>query len=144
MNRRLRVIESGYGRDKGWFVEVGGHRLAALTDCQWEDMFWDSYRVEPLATDPLLLELVLSDEFWNRIDIYRQVYRSRAFDEVAPNAFPACRDTGTDVSETGRVIMRGLYLAVPEYPWDGVLRLCHRLRTRPAGLSYRMPESGSS
>jgi hypothetical protein len=113
MNRRARLIESNYGRACGWYVEVAGQRLAALIDCQWEDMFWDSYCVEPLTSDPEQVALVLSEEFWNRIHIYQQVYRNREFDEVAENAFPACRDAGSGVSASGRVVLRGLYL-VPD------------------------------
>jgi hypothetical protein len=37
--RHLRLIESNYGRDSGWYAERGGQRLAVLTDCRWVDMF---------------------------------------------------------------------------------------------------------
>jgi hypothetical protein len=124
MSRRLRIIVSGYGRDHGWFVEVAGETVAVLTDCRWEDMFWDSYLVEPATPDT---GLVLTEGFWNRIDVYQPVYRSREFGEVAPHAFSARRDPGTGVSLTGRVVMRGLYLDVPSYPWDGLLLWYRRL-----------------
>jgi hypothetical protein len=123
MSRRLQIIESNYGRDQGWFVEVQGRTLAVLTDCRFEDMFWDSYRVEPTAADPEQAALVQSEEFWNRLDVYQPVIRDRAFGEVAPNAFAAWREPGLGVSLTGRVSMRGLYLVVPSCPWDGLV-LC--------------------
>jgi hypothetical protein len=75
MSRRLQTIESNYGRDQGWFVEVAGKTVAVLTDCRFEDMFWDSYRVEPTASDPDVAAPVLSEEFWNRIDTYQPVFR---------------------------------------------------------------------
>lgn len=40
MNERLRIIETNYGRDCGWYVEVNGQKIARLVDPKWEDMFW--------------------------------------------------------------------------------------------------------
>jgi hypothetical protein len=120
MYRRLRILESNYGRDFGWYVEAEGRRVAALTDCRWEDMFWDSYRLEPLTTDPALF----SDDFWDRCDIL--VFCNREFGGVAPNAFPSLR-AGSAARETGRVHMRGLYLVVPCYPWDCLFLWARRL-----------------
>jgi hypothetical protein len=121
MSQRLRIIESNYGRDPGWLVEVAARQLAILSDCRPEDMFWDSYRVEPLSADATEAALVLTEDFWNRLDVYRPRYCSRAFAVAAANAFAAWRSPGTGVSATGRVSMRGLYLNVPSYPWDGFL-----------------------
>jgi hypothetical protein len=58
------------------------------------------------------------------------VFRDRAFGEVAPNAFAAWREPGLGVSWTGRVSMRGLYLIVPSYPWDGVVLWFRRFSRR--------------
>ena len=115
MGRRQKILESNYGRNLGWYVEVERQRLAVLTDVQWVDMFWDSYRLEPLTND---LEMLYSDQFWDRCD--RIPFRSREFEEVAPNAFP-CGKAGTLLRQTGRISMRGLYLPVPCFPWDNVL-----------------------
>ena len=52
MNRRLRIIETNYGRNCGWYVEVEGRKIARLSDPEFVDMFWDSYRLEPLTDDP--------------------------------------------------------------------------------------------
>jgi hypothetical protein len=128
MNRRLRIIESRHGRDGGWFVEVQGQKVAILTDCRWEDMFWESYRVEPAPSDPEQADAVLTEEFWNRMDVYQPVNRSREFGEMAANAFAARQEAGTGVSVTGRVLMRGLYLVVPHYPWDRLAMWFSRVR----------------
>ncbi len=62
---RRRIFETDYGRDAGWFVEDRGRRVAQLTDWRYEEMFWDSYRIEPLTDDPIEREELLnSDERW--------------------------------------------------------------------------------
>jgi hypothetical protein len=131
MYRRLRILESNYGRDGGWYVEVEGRRLAALTDPQYYDMFWDSYRLEPLTTDPAELEMLFSADFWDHCGGI--TFRSRAFGEVAPNAFPSLL-AGAVLQQTGRLVVRGLYLPVPCYCWDWLLlelrRLWHWLNDR--------------
>jgi hypothetical protein len=114
MYRHLRILESNYGRTSGWYVETEGRRVALLTDCRWEDMFWVSYRLQLLTAEPELF----SDEFWDRCE--KLVFRNCKFGEVAPYAFPALR-AGSAVRETGRVLMRGLYLVVRCYPWDCLL-----------------------
>jgi hypothetical protein len=48
--RRLRIFETNYGREAGWYVEHAGRRVALLTAPRFEEMFWDSYRIEPLTT----------------------------------------------------------------------------------------------
>jgi hypothetical protein len=52
LDYRLRVIESTYGREHGWFVEQDGRTLALLTDPRWIEMFWESYRLVPATEDP--------------------------------------------------------------------------------------------
>ena len=123
MNERLRVIETNYGRDCGWYVEVEGRRVALLTDPQWEDMFWMTYRVEPLTDDIDERALLRTAEFWHSGKI---VYRNRRFGAVAPHAF-AGGDSATRLAATGRLSMRDLYLAVPHYPWDSLLLWFRRL-----------------
>jgi hypothetical protein len=115
MNRRLRILQTDYGRASGWYVERDGRRLAALTDAREEEMFWDSYRLVPLTDDVGEVAELYSDGFWD--DHKRLTFRSREFGEVPPNAFPGGK-AGTALRATGRVCMRGLYLAVPCYPWD--------------------------
>lgn len=113
MWQRLRILETNYGRDAGWYVEHDGRRVAVLTDCRFEEMFWDSYRFAAFTEEPALY----SDEFWG--DLGRLSFVSREFGIAAPYAFPAGRAAQV-LREEGRLLMRGLYLQVPEYLWDGV------------------------
>ena len=114
-NRRSRIIETNYGRDCGWYVEVEGRKLAVLTDPQWDDMFWVSYRMEPLTEDAEERALLYTAEFWY---CGKVVYRNREFDDVV-SAFVGGPGYGP-VAETGRLSMRGLYLMVPDHPWGWV------------------------
>ena len=52
LERRLRIFETDYGRQVGWFMEHHGRRVAELTEPRCEDMFWDSYRIDLLTDDP--------------------------------------------------------------------------------------------
>jgi hypothetical protein len=115
MNRRLRILESNHGRDGGWYVEVDGRRLAALSDCRREEMFWDSYLLDPLTAE---VGTLWSEGFWDRCG--RITFRSREFGDVAPHAL-ACLGAGAMLKESGRLVVRGLYLVVPRRPWDGLL-----------------------
>src|SRR5438128_6180541 len=81
MNGRLRVLETNYGRDSGWYVEVDGQRVAVLTDPRCQDMFWDTYRLQPLTSDPGAMDQFYSAEFWSG----RVVYRNCEFDAIAPH-----------------------------------------------------------
>lgn len=103
---RLQIIETGYGRDAGWIVELRGRQVALLTEPRFEDMFWDSYRVEPLTDDPAEREELLTSS--DRWQVGGFVYRNRQFGRVAENAFASW------ISEEGRVHMRALYLDVGE------------------------------
>ncbi|MGL4420271.1 MAG: hypothetical protein ACRCZF_06380, partial [Gemmataceae bacterium] len=53
-DQRLRIWESNYGRDAGWVIERQGEVIAVLTDPRFEDMFWDSYRMDVVASGPEL------------------------------------------------------------------------------------------
>jgi hypothetical protein len=104
--RRLQIIETNYGRDAGWFVEHHGRRVAQLTEPLFDEMFWDSYTIEPLTDDPAEREeLIHSSDLWLDCEF---VCRSRRFGTVATNPFPA----GQPFPEPGRVVMRALYLSI--------------------------------
>ncbi len=103
--RERQIIASDYGRAGGWYVEHNGRRIALLSDPRYEDMFWVSYAIEPLTEDEEERRRLLeSEEFW----LTKFVYRSRQFDEVAGNAFPALKP----FAGPGRVTMRALYLTL--------------------------------
>jgi hypothetical protein len=132
--RRLRLVlfETDYGRRAGWYVERAGQRVALLLDPRFEDMFWDSYRVEPLVEDPEERRRILSDRgWWHQRGL---VFRNRQFDAVADTAFAG----GEVFTEAGRVVMRGLHLGIgPPNCWErAVMWVRRRLggTPRPNGV----------
>lgn len=120
--RRLAIFASDYGRDGGWFVEWQGRRVALLTDPRFAEMFWDSYRIEPITDDPAEVQRLVNDiDWWLELKF---VYRSRQFDEVAEFAFPAGA-----FPEAGRVQMRGLYLNIGQmWLWEKMVVWLRRRR----------------
>jgi hypothetical protein len=128
-NRRLRIWETNYGRDAGWFIERRGQIIAVLTDPRWEDMFWDSYRIDITTEDPELRPLLQTEAFWAKAESEPLVWRNREFGEVAEFAFPAL----APFPEPGRLMMRALYLSIAEpWPWDSLVlwfRTWRRRRT---------------
>lgn len=127
-DRRLRVFETNYGREAGWFVERDGHCVAILSDRRWADMFWDSYaiewvtenpqeRAEPIAEVPCL--------WWGR----QLKFRNREINEVVETAF------ASGPPREGRVFMRGLYLRRSgPWPWEWPFVW---MRRRKAGKEHR-------
>ena len=111
MKDRLRIIEADYGRKCGWYVEVDGRKIACLSDPQFDDMFWDSYQLEPLTEDLEERACLYAAEFWQSC---KAVYRNREFNEAVINAFVggSAAELETRLRETGRLSMRGLYLIV--------------------------------
>ena len=103
---RLRLFEADYGREFGWFVERDGRRLAALVDPRFEEMFWYSYAVEPLATDAGERAAIFREEFWRQPGL---VYRNRVTGEVAPNAFAGGAPT---TMQNPRVLVRALHASL--------------------------------
>jgi hypothetical protein len=124
---RLDLLESNYGRLFGWHVEVAGMPVAALLYSRFEDMFWDSYRIEPLVTDAEERHQMLHDgKWWHQKGL---VFRNRRFHAVADGAF-----AGGDVfTVDGRVIMRGLYLdgAAPDC-WERIVMWTRRRSAQPS------------
>lgn len=103
--RRLQIFATNYGRDAGWYVEENGRRIAQLVDAHFEDMFWDSYSIEPLVDSAEeRLDLLTSSRRWLECGF---AYRSRRFNMVAELAFP-----GGHGPKSGRILMRGLCLQI--------------------------------
>lgn len=121
---RLRIFEGGYGRDFGWFVEQDGATVAVLVDPYWEDMFWHSYRVEPVE-GAALPEVVFAASYWHEGGL---VFRNRFSREVARNAFAGGE---TPTRERPRVWMRGLYSSLRPTVIERVI-LWYRRRRREA------------
>ena len=132
--RRLRIWETHYGRDGGWMVERQHKVVAVLTEPRWEDMFWDSYRIEIIAQDPELQEQILTKEFWIGEGLADLVWRSREFGEVAEPAVTA----SSPFPESGRLMLRGLYLPIREpWPWDWLVLWVRRQLHQGRGRSTR-------
>lgn len=124
--RRLRIFETNYGRDAGWYVEHRGRTVAQLVDPRYEDMFWVSYRIELLAENPQDAELAMSAPRWLACEF---AFRNREFGDIVEHAFPG----GGPFSEDGRISMRGLYLVIPDPSlWERLL-----LRWRKSRLAAR-------
>jgi hypothetical protein len=127
--RRLALFETNYGRQAGWYVERAGQRVALLLGPRFEEMFWDSYRVEPLVDDPEERRRIRSDrQWWHQRGL---VFRNREFEAVADSAFAA----GQVFTEGGRVLMRGLYFGIePPTCWERVVMWVRRMVAgRPVG-----------
>src|SRR5262249_55432612 len=129
---RLRIWETNYGRDCGWLIERRGEVIAILTDPRFEDMFWESYRMEVVARDPTLRRQMLGKDFWARAESEGLVYRNREFGEAAQFAFPAV----SPFPEPDRLMMRGLYLSIGQpRMWDRIVLWCRRWFGRRASQS---------
>lgn len=116
--RRLRIWEANYGRDGGWVIERCGIPIAVLTEPRDEEMFWESYRLEIVAEDSQSREQMLTNEFWSQAEAEGLVWRNREFGDIAESAFPAL----SPLPEPGRLMMRGLYLAIGDpRPWDRIV-----------------------
>jgi hypothetical protein len=128
--RRLRIWETHYGRDCGWVVERQGQAIAILSEARCEEMFWDSYRMEIVTQDSELRQKMLTKEFWVRAESEDLVWRNRELGEVARFAFPAL----SPFPEPGRLMMRGLYLAIGDpWPWDWIVLWLRRWLRRGRG-----------
>jgi len=105
--RKLRIWATNYGRDGGWFVELQGQTIAVLTECRFEDMFWDSYQIQAVTVDLELQERIQTPDFWTAAEADELVWRSREFGEVA-SAVPA----DFPLQVTGRLLVRGLFVTL--------------------------------
>jgi hypothetical protein len=131
--RRIRIFETDYGRNCGWYVERRGQRVAVLTDPRWEDQFWYSYRLEVVTDDPDLAARILTKAFWVGPESEHVAYRNREIGTIAPDAFPG----GQPFLEPGRLMMRGLYFPMGE-PWllDEIVLWWRRRRRSNTGPNH--------
>lgn len=116
--RELRIWETNFGREAGWYVERNGERIAMLIAPKWEEMFWVSYLLVPLTEDIDLRQRLRMDSFWNHAEAEGVVYRNREFGTIARFAFPAINP----LRKGGRISMRMLYLPIGMgMPWDWLI-----------------------
>lgn len=114
MVRRKQEIASNDGRDYGWYVEVGGHVVAALVDWRSVDAERDSYRLETLTDDAAALVELYGAALWQAPG--RVVFRNRWLGKTAPRA-AACPKAATELRKTGRLVVRGLRLPARSVAW---------------------------
>src|ERR1700722_4882464 len=127
--RRLRIWETNYGRDAGWVIERRDRPIALLTDPRYEDMFWDSYRMQVVTDEPELERRMQTEAFWSAAEAEGLVWPAREVGEVAIGAFPAI----PPFPEPGRLKMRRLYLEIGDpWSWDEVALWIRRRRQSQA------------
>ena len=109
--RLWKLWRSAYGRKDGWDIELGGQVVGTLSEPEYADMFWVSYRVNQVHEST---GAVLADpENW----LHHFRYRSRSMGEYAEHAFSAA--PGKAYPHGSRVSMRALYL-LPRNWWERV------------------------
>ncbi len=133
MSRRSREEGWNDGRAYGWYVEVDGRIVAALVGCRPAEAGCDSYRVVPLTSDPGEAARLYGDELWARPG--RVVFRNRWLGVAVRRAAPVDR-AGAILRETGRLIVRGLYLRRPSV-WRRLVGLLGRVRPAVASGGLR-------
>lgn len=104
LERARLLVDSDYGREAGWDIELDGHVVGELSDPQWVDMFWYSYAVTEVSGSDGASSPIANDTLWNEC---RFCFRSRATGEVALHAFPG---GSPPFVHDGRVLIRALYL----------------------------------
>lgn len=124
---RLRTFEADYGRDFGWFVEKDGATLVVLVEPRHEDMFWCSYRVDPVEGHELP-DVVFSSAVWHEGAL---VFRNRVTGEVARYAFAGGT---TPTREHPRVLMRGLHSVLRPTLLERIMLWHRRRRARAKDL----------
>ena len=81
-------------------VLLDGKVVAVLTERQWIDMFWYSYRIEPLAA------AATDDDLWDRC---RFTFRDPATGRVCTTAFVGGQ---RPFIQEGRIKLRAMYFPV--------------------------------
>jgi hypothetical protein len=107
--RLLKLWRSGYGRKDGWDIELHGQVVGTLSEAEWADMFWVSYRVR--KAEDCSGAVLMDPENWKG----QFKYRSRSMGEYAEHAFSAA--PGRAYPHGSRVAMRALYL-LPRSWWE--------------------------
>ncbi len=91
------LITSNYGRDFGWIVKHNKKVICELEDCQFADMFWDSYKIIPIEKD---------ESFYKKTDEFTFVNR-RTLEELSDVLVAG---ESQNLLEFDRGIFRRLYL----------------------------------
>lgn len=95
--------KSDYGRDYGWHIEYKGEVIGELVECEFEDMFWDRYKV--ISINEKLDSYLFDTNLWNQVAFK---FRNKYYNQYAPNAFPG--GNFIHIEKSREVTMRALYL----------------------------------
>lgn len=96
LTRAKKIALSDYGRDSTWLVEENGQVIAKLSDANFKDMFWFSYKITFLNKENIISS---NSQSWCE-DSFK--FKSEYLSEYAENAF------SNDMLIDGRVTMRAL------------------------------------
>jgi len=116
MFSRIRQLAASCGGRKfGWFIEWNGAVVGELIDCQYDEMFWDSYQIIPASKEAW--RILNTADYWYSGQFR---FRNKILDEFAE--YPFC--AGSGILADGRVLMRGLYLLPQGRVEQALMRIC--------------------
>ncbi|MGH1384520.1 hypothetical protein [Kordia sp.] len=93
--------KSNWGRNYNWYIEYNDEIIGELIDCQWLDMYWDTYIIKSL--NEKWDQTLTNPESWSNFK-----YKNQYYDQYAIYAFPGGDSEHVKLNE--RLSMRGLYL----------------------------------
>jgi hypothetical protein len=71
---RVRLLETHYGHESGWYVERFGRPVAILSCPVFCDQYWTRFTVTPATVDPEEIASLGSDLGWARPElVYRNI-----------------------------------------------------------------------
>lgn len=95
------LYKSNFGRNYGWYIEYNSEVIGELIDCEWYDMFWDTYKFVP--TNDTTLQLLKQYQLWNKFCFRNKKYKNH----VLQTAFIGEHD---EFLALNKIIVRALYL----------------------------------
>ncbi|WP_435263818.1 hypothetical protein [Tenacibaculum sp. nBUS_03] len=94
--------KSNWGREYGWHIEYKGIIIGELINCEWMDMFWDTYIIK--ARDEKWNKILTEPIYWDNFKFKNQHYNQYAIYGFPGGGYEA------EIKLNKRISMRGLYL----------------------------------
>lgn len=94
--------KSNWGRDYGWFIEYKGEIIGELIDSEFQDMFWNSYKI--ISKDKESEPYLFDEDLWDQV-LFK--FKNKFYDQYAEGAFSG---NASEIKKSRTVLMRGLYL----------------------------------
>ena len=101
----MNLKKSNYGRDYGWFIELDNEVIGELIDCQFIEMFWDSYLVK--ATSIGSQKILLNPKYWEECKFK---FRNKETNDYVESFGGVDSTTDFCSGKSKRISMRSLYL----------------------------------